>query len=311
MKLLVTGASGFVGAAVVRRALTAGHQVAVLLRDMNSPKRLAPLQGQVTFHQGDLRDEDAVKAALRAFGPEIVVHSAWAGVANSARNDTSQIYDNLVPTCRLLELAAQNGVGKFVGVGSQGEYGPLNRAITETDRPEPTTLYGVSKLATALICDRMAGQLGISFAWLRLFSTYGPGDSDVWMIPSIIGQLLRGERPKTTLGTQMWDYLYIDDVADGILAAAGAREAVGLFNLGSGRPVQVRWIVEQLRQLIAPEAEIGFGEIPFRPDQVMRMEADITRLKRLAKWEPKVEFLDGLRRTVDWYQGLKAIREKC
>lgn len=305
MKLLVTGATGFVGATVVRRALAAGHSVAALLRDPARSGRLAPFLDDVEVHPADLRDDARVEAAISVAKPDAVIHSAWAGVANSARNDTAQIYENIAPTCRLLELAARGGVSKFVGVGSQGEYGPLNRVISETDRPAPTTLYGVSKLATAMLCEKMAEQLGISFAWLRLFSTYGPGDSDVWMIPSIIGQLLRGERPRTTLGTQLWDYLYIDDVADGILAAAIATEATGLFNLGSGKPVQVRWIIEQLRELVAPDADIGFGEIAFRPDQVMHMEADISRLKRLAHWAPEVEFADGLRRTVDWHRGMQ------
>lgn len=302
MKLLITGAAGFVGAATVRRALDAGHEVAGVVRDPSAPGRLAGVLDRIDVLAADLRDADAVEAALAAFRPQAVLHLAWAGVANRARNDPLQVYDNLVPSCRLLQLAARHGAEKFVGLGSQGEYGPLNKVISESDRPQPTTLYGVSKLATAMLCERMAAELGLSFAWLRLFSTYGPGDSEVWMIPSIIGQLLRGERPQTTAGTQLWDYLYVDDVADGVIAAATTPAATGVFNLGSGKPVQVRWIVEAIRQLVDPEAEIGFGEIAFRPDQVMHMQADSTRLRTLTGWQPKVELLDGLRRTVDWFR---------
>jgi UDP-glucose 4-epimerase len=305
MRLLITGASGFVGAATVRRALVAGHEVAVLVRDPTA-KRLAGLAETISVHRADLRDGAAVEAVLAAVRPEAVLHLAWAGVANTARNDTLQIYDNLEPTCRLLELSARHGVGKFVGLGSQGEYGPLNKVIAETDRPRPTTLYGVTKLATAAICEKMAELFGISFAWLRLFSTYGPDDGDGWMIPSIIRQLLAGERPQTTPGTQKWDYLYVDDVADGILAATVAPTATGLFNLGSGRPIAVRRIIEIIRDEIDPSAPVGFGEIAFRPDQVMHMEADITRLRSLAGWEPKVDILDGLTRTIDWYRGAGA-----
>ncbi|MDR3372549.1 MAG: NAD(P)-dependent oxidoreductase [Ancalomicrobiaceae bacterium] len=298
MRLLITGATGFVGAATVRRALETGDEVAVLIRDPARPSRLTPQLPQVAMFVADLRDAVAVGTALAAFRPEAVLHLAWAGVSGAARNDPSQVYDNLVPTVRLVDLSARHGVGKFVGLGSQGEYGPLDTVISETDRPQPTTLYGTSKLATALISERMAALSGQQFAWLRLFSTYGPGDSEIWMIPSIIGQLLRGERPKTTAGTQLWDYLYIDDVADGILAATRSEAAVGVFNLGSGKPVAVRWIIETIRDLIDPDADIGFGEVPFRPDQVMHMEADITRLTSLTGWEPKVDFRDGLQRTV-------------
>lgn len=299
MRLLITGASGFVGAATVRRALDRGHEVVALVRDPARSGRLATSAANIALFAADLCDAATVEAALVAFKPECVLHLAWAGVGNFARNDPSQVYDNLVPTIRLLELAARHGAAKFVGLGSQGEYGPLDKVIGEDDRPRPTTLYGASKLATLLIAERMAALQGLDFAWMRLFSTYGPGDNEVWLIPSIIRQLLIGERPKTTLGTQSWDYLYIDDVADGILAVAETKTAVATFNLGSGKAVPVREIIETIRDLIDPSAEIGFGEIPFRPDQVMHMQADIARLTRATAWAPQIELAEGLRQTID------------
>lgn len=298
MKVLITGATGFVGAATVRRALLAGHEVAVLIRPSATTGRLAPVLNRVRVLSADLRDEAATADAIAAARPEAVLHLAWSGVANSARNDPAQIHDNIGPTCRLLQLCAGAGVRKFVGLGSQAEYGPLDRTIREDDTPAPTTLYGVSKLSTAMLCDTLAAQLGIEFAWLRLFSTYGPGDSDVWLIPSIIRQLLLGQRPKTTAGTQVWDYLFVDDVADGVLATAVAAAARGRLNLGSGMPVQIRQLIETIRDMIDPAAEIGFGEIPFRPDQVMHMQADNSRLRRLSGWAPQVHLRDGLARTI-------------
>jgi nucleoside-diphosphate-sugar epimerase len=114
--------------------------------------------------------------------------------------------------------------------------------------------------------------------------------------------MLDGVRPKTTLGTQRWDYLFIDDVADGILAAATATQAEGVFNLGSGEAVPVRAIVEQLRDIAAAEMELVFGEIPFRQDQVFHMEADISRLREATGWWPRIDLASGLRETVDWHK---------
>ena len=97
---------------------------------------------------------------------------------------------------------------------------------------------------------------------------------------------------------RLWDYLYIDDVAEGLLAAATSSDAQGGFNLGSGAPVPVRHIVERIRDLAAPDLQLVFGEVPFRPDQVMHMEADISRLVAATGWRPQVDMDSGLARTV-------------
>ena len=120
------------------------------------------------------------------------------------------------------------------------------------------------------------------------------------MIPHLINEMLAGRRPRTTLGTQFWDWLYVDDVARGVLAAARTPNAAGVFNLGSGHAAQVRSVVERIRDLTAPDMELVFGEIPFRPDQVMFMQADISRLRAETGWEPRVSIEEGLAATVAW-----------
>jgi UDP-glucose 4-epimerase len=113
---------------------------------------------------------------------------------------------------------------------------------------------------------------------------------------------MAGRRPKTTLGTQSWDWLYVDDVARAILAMATSERTDGIYNIGSGRAVTVRSVVERIRDLVAPEMELVFGEIPFRPDQVMHMQADISRLAAATGWSPTVPIEEGLARTVAWYR---------
>lgn len=300
-RLFITGASGFVGAATLKEALSAGHEVIAPIRPGSPALRLAPYAGRFSRVDADLRDRHALSAALQSSSPDAVIHLAWAGVGNAARFDRAQITDNLEATCLLLEAAAAAGCKSFIGFGSQGEYGPLNKRISETDLPEPTTLYGAAKLSTLYLTRQLAAQAGMRHAWLRLFSTYGPGDNDGWLIPTLIRDMLAGQRPKTTLGTQYWDWLYIDDVAEAILAVVNS-QAAGVFNLGSGRPVTVRHVVETIRDLAAPGMELIFGEIPFRPDQVMHMEADITRLASATGWRPRSSIEDGLAQTVAWYR---------
>lgn len=300
-RLFITGASGFVGSATLRAAILAGHKVVAPVRRASNTWRLKPHEGQYTRIEADLRDSDAIAKALRETMPDAVVHLGWTGVGNSARFDRSQITDNIDAACRLLDAAVAVGCRSFIGLGSQGEYGPLNKRTSEDELPAPTTLYGAAKLATLQLTRQLAAQAGMHFAWLRLFSAFGPEDNENWLIPFLIQEMLAGRRPQTTLGTQCWDWLYIDDVADAILAVVQAR-AEGVLNVGSGRPVTVRHVVETIRDIAAPDMKLVFGEVPFRPDQVMHMEADISRITSITGWRPRISIDEGLERTVAWHR---------
>lgn len=304
MKILITGAGGFVGAACVTVARAAGHQPIAVIRPGGNQDRVAG-QG-VPILPLDLSDRRALDQAMWQHRPDVIVHAAWSGVSNAARNSKAQITNNIDVALALVEASAANHVSKFIGIGSQGEYGLLSGKIAETALPIPTSLYGAAKVAVQVLAAQLCADAGMDFAWLRLFSTYGPRDNPNWLIPSLITQMLDGQRPKTTEGRQLWDYLYIDDVAAAILAVAEQSEAAGVFNLGSGRPIPVRQIVEMIRELAAPSLDLVFGEIAYKPDQVWHMEADIERLTRLSGFVPRVDLADGLSRTVAWHLAVRA-----
>jgi UDP-glucose 4-epimerase len=301
VKIFLTGASGFVGAETLRVALADGHEVIAPVRPTSAAPRLDAFDGRFVRLAIDIGDRAAVEQAFGEHKPDVVIHSAWTGVGNALRFDAQQITANIDTACVLADAAGAAGVGAFIGVGSQGEYG-AGSTMREDSLPQPTTLYGAAKVAALFLTRQIAAQHGMRHAWLRLFSTYGPGDNDGWLIPMLVQEMLAGRRPKTTLGTQYWDWLYIEDVARGLLAAATSATAQGVFNLGSGHAVQVRSAVETIRDLAAPDMELVFGEIPFRPDQVMHMQADNSALRSATGWEPKVDIATGLARTVDWYR---------
>ena len=309
MKLFLTGASGFIGAEILRIALDAGHVIVACVQPGSPAPRLFPLAGRYTRLDLDLRDAAALGAAFVEHRPDAVLHLAWSGVAKSERFDRRQIDDNVPAACALMEAASAAGVGAFIGVGSQGEYG-ADSSMLEDSLPAPTSLYGAAKVAVLFLTRQLAAQVGMRYAWLRLFSTYGPGDNDGWLIPMLITEMLAGRRPQTTLGTQSWDWLYVEDVARGILAAATTPSAEGVFNLGSGRAVQVRDVIECIRDLTAPGMELIFGEIPFRPDQVMYMQANIERLQTTTGWSPRIAIEDGLATTVEWYRARAAAKKE-
>jgi nucleoside-diphosphate-sugar epimerase len=302
MRVLLTGATGFIGSHLARRLVSGGrHEVAALVRRGSSASRIADILPRLTRIEGDLNGVASWGARAAEFGPDAVLHLGWGGVASKNRNDPAQT-ENVASTVALVQLAASLGARHFIGLGSQGEYGPHAEPIDESAPARPTTLYGVAKLSAGLFAAHLCREAGLRFAWLRLFSAYGEANDTDWMIPYLILKLLDGERPSLTEGTQAWDFIHVDDVTRAIEAVLETPAATGVFNLASGHAVPLRRVVEQIRDSIDPSLPLGFGEVPFRPDQVMRLEAVVDRLRGATGWEPRVDLDEGVRRTIAWYR---------
>ena len=299
MRIAITGATGFLGSHLVRELLERGHEIALLIRPGSSTWRLADVLGRVECVEGCLEEIGAARAALGRFAPQAVAHLAWRGVGNTDRNDPSQAR-NVPSTVELAALCADIGAEVFVGAGSQAEYGPHSRPIREDDETRPTTLYGKAKLAAGGMAAQVAGDRGMRFAWLRIFSTYGARDADHWLIPGMIGTLRAGRRMSLTRCEQRWSFLHARDAASAWRAVIENRDAAGIYNLGHPEAPALRDTVTMLRDLVDPNADLGFGEVPYRPDQVMVLQPDVGRLAALG-WEPRVPIDVGLRETVEWY----------
>jgi len=300
MRIFVTGASGFLGSYLVDELVRHGHEVAVLLRpDSSDPWRLSGIQEDIVRVSGTLNAISDLRGALERFKPEAVAHLAWRGVGNRDRNSSKQVR-NIVDAAELVEVAADVGASVFVGAGSQAEYGPIDRAIRTDDETRPTTLYGKAKLAAGDIAGQIAENRGMRFAWVRIFSTYGPKDSENWLIPSAILTMRRGEHMSLTKCEQKWGFLHARDAAVAFRLVLTSPSAAGFFNLGNPHAPLLRDTLFRLRELVNPGASLGFGDIPYRSDQVMVLQADTSRLSDLG-WSVGVSLDDGLRETVSWY----------
>lgn len=304
MRCLVTGASGFVGSWLVRRLLSDGHSVAVVTRSTSNLWRIRSLIPALVQIEGDLSCLGPSRSAIQAFQPEVVFHLAWSG-GNSSRflNDAAQVYANVPGSLELIRMTAEAGATTFINFGSCVEYGQYCIPVRETDPVRPKNLYGSAKYAVEQLGLALAPVLGLRFVSLRLFWAYGPSDDDARLVPSLVRKLLAGERQAMTRGDQIWDYLYIDDVIEAVILVAKIPSAEGVFNLGSGRPERLRTVAEQLANLAGSAALLGLGDVPYGADQVMHLQADISRLRAATGWEPRVGLNEGLERTVAWYKG--------
>ena len=300
-RVLVTGAAGFVGSHLTRRLLAAGEAVGVVLRPGTDLSRIADLMPALTVFWADLEDLSSVRSAMADFAPEHAVDLAWRGVGNQYRNDRLQL-GNLRTGMELLHSLKAIGGRTFVGFGSHAEYGPCPHPISEDTPTNPSTVYGLAKLCCCLRAREFCASNDLRFIWLRLFSSFGPGDDSGWLIPYVTLTLMKGERPALTPGEQKWDFINVEDVVDAVVHVLRSPGAEGIFNLGSGDAPPLRNTIEYLRDLIDPSLPLGFGEIAYRSDQVMLLQADVSRLIRETNWRPRVSLFDGLHESVAWHK---------
>ena len=299
-RILITGGTGFIGSHVVRQLVERGHRVALLLRESSNSRRISDLLSHCRIIYGDLNRIELAGDAIKQFSPEFVAHLAWDGVKGEDRNRSTQM-DNVIASFNLFKFTEQIGCHHFVGLGSQAEYGQLSGLISETAATRPTTAYGAAKLATGLVLERSAAATGRSFAWLRLFSSYGADDDPSWMIPYLIRSLLAGDKPSLTKAEQIWDYIHVKDVAAAVVIALEA-DLGGFFNIGSGSARPLCEIISMIRDMIDPSLSLGFGAVPYRPDQVMHLAADITAFSSATGWSPVISLESGIAETIAWHR---------
>jgi len=303
MRCLVTGASGFLGSHLARALVGQGHEVLAVVRSSSDLSRLDDIKPKLSLVFASLNTIETARQTIAEFRPEVAFHLAWTG-GNSSKflNQTAQIFENVPGTLELTRILAEAGCATVVYAGSSVEYGEFNIPVSESDLPKPANLYGVAKYGTEVLISGLCRAYGMRFCGVRVFWTYGPMDDAMRMIPSVISSLLDGQRPSLTEGRQLWDFLYIDDAVRAFLLLASTSSAEGVFNLGSGQPVAIREVVESIRDRIDPALELGFGEIPYGPNQAMHLQPDVSRLQAATGWHPQVDLLDGIRRTVEWHR---------
>lgn len=299
MRVLVTGATGFIGSHATRRLVAAGHEVAILTRPESNTSRLADILPRLRV----VRSNCNLDGALGSFRPEATLYAAWRGVFHD-RDDMRQ-FDNVHATVALLEASVAVGCKCWIGLGSQTEYGPWQHNISEETPTRPVTAYGASKLAACLQTQEICRRAGARFVWLRLVSVYGPDDNLDWVVPFVGRTLLEGKSPALTSGEQQRDFLYVEDAADAICAVLENERVEGIYNLSSGHAPRLRETLEQLRDLIDPALPLGFHE---RPSEVVtNLRANPSRLCAATGWQPRTSLEEGLYRTVGWLKELKGI----
>lgn len=292
--VVVTGATSMIGIALTEACLAEGCRVAALVReDSSNMERLPESENlQVVYCSLDRLNHLNLSATG---GYDVFYHLAWSHTDKAGRNDVQLQQRNIRYTLDALNLAKRLGCKKFVGAGSQAEYGIHVESKTGPDSPvNPQTAYGVCKYAAGKLGAVQAGQLGMDFFWVRIFSVYGRYDMAETMISSSLQKMKRGEHCSFTPGTHQWDYLYSSDAGKAFYLIGEKAMGNKIYCLGSGQGKPLREYIEEMRDVVNPELELGFGEIPYADGKGMDMCADIHSLCQDTGWKPETEFRRGI-----------------
>lgn len=299
--ILLTGASGFVGACVTRALLDSGRRPHVILRPQARPWRLETLEGRIQVHHADLEDAAAIQAILRAVRPHTVLHLATHGAYESQADVRAILRTNVLGTYNLLEASAEVGVRLFVNTGSSSEYGFKTAPMREEDRLEPNSFYAVAKAAQSHLCLFAARRWPMALAVFRLFSVYGPWEEPTRLIPTLIRRARAGLPLEMSQPDVARDFVFVDDVVEALLDfPAVARLQAPVINLGTGIQTSLGEVVTTLANMLGFQPEVHWGKFPARHWDTACWSADITRARQLLGWAPRHTLRQGLAKTASW-----------
>jgi len=306
VRMLITGGAGFIGSEFVRQAVREGHPVAVVdkLTYAGDLERLSEVRKDVTFYKADISNQEFIEHIFDKEDPEVVVHfAAESHVDRSLLDPYPFISSNVLGTQVLLEVSQAKGVELFVNMSTDEVYGDLGKegSFTEESPLKPNSPYSTTKASADMLGRAYHRSFGLPVITIRASNNYGPWQYPEKFVPVIILKALRDEKiPVYGDGTNVREWLYVTDCAEGIMAAIDRGKAGEIYNIGSKEEKQNIEVAKAILKLLGKGEEL-IEFVKDRPGHDFRYSLDTTKAKRELGWEAKTSFDEGIRKTVEWY----------
>jgi nucleoside-diphosphate-sugar epimerase len=301
MRVLVTGASGFIGAPCTRRLVQQGAEV----HAVSSTEHAA--EAGLRWHRADLLDSAEAAALVARIRPTHLLHLAWE-TSHGRYWESEQNLRWLAASLELFRAFAAEGGRRAVIVGTCAEYRWSDEVCFERTTPlEPRSLYGACKHALHVAVEASARNAGVSLAWARVFFLFGPGESDGRLVPSLVAPLVRGEPATCTSGDRIRDFLHVADAARALTALL-ASDVTGPVNVASGVPTPLSEVALTIGELTGHRELVSVGTRADAGGDPAFLVADVSRLTDEVGWQPAHDLGSGLQDTVDWWRRREAAR---
>ncbi len=300
-KVLVTGATGFIGLHTVRALLMHGYQVHVLVRPSTNLSVLHEFAERIVVHSADITDREKVFSTIKTAAPVHIFHLATSILMSGKTSDAKTLIStNVEGTINLMDAAVQVKVSSFINMGSFLEYGPKNHQVTEDERCDPIELYAVTKLAATLYGQGLARRNGFPCITFRLFTPYGPGIQKGRLVRNLLEKVRAGEEIPLVKPTIARDFIYVEDIPALLIEAAthASAHAGEIFNLGSGIRTTMQELVRRAEDAVGVQARVQWNAFPLQSYDCELWEAEMKKTFSAFAWRPKTSIEDGLRRIV-------------
>jgi nucleoside-diphosphate-sugar epimerase len=302
--VLITGASGFIGASLARRLLRDGHGVHLIVRPGYQAWRLDEIAIDVHWHRADLQDREAVQSAVGAIRAEWIFDLAAYGAYSSQTDPVRMIDTNIQGCVSLLDACVEAGFEAFIHAGSSSEYGRKNHAAIEDEALEPNSVYAVTKAAATHYCQYAARSRDVNAITVRLYSVYGPYEEPTRLVPTLIVSGLQGLFPPLVGPHTARDFVYVDDAVDAMVKLAEAQSIPRgeVYNVASGIQTTLAEIVDVSRKLTGVATEPVWGTMQQRSWDTEVWVGSAAKIERTIGWHARIGLESGLRRTLEWVQ---------
>jgi dolichol-phosphate mannosyltransferase len=311
-RVLLTGASGFIGANLARRLLRDGHEVHLLVRPAESRWRIDTITTNVHLHEVDLQHRNRLEGIVAAIDPQWVFHLATYGAYSSQQDVQTIVATNYNGIVNLVEACLETGFESFVNAGTSSEYGYKDHAPLESELTEPNSHYAATKAGATLYCRFIAHSRQRRLTTLRLYSVFGPWEEPTRLLPTLLTRGFRGELPPLVSPDIARDYVYIDDAVESFILAAKSRaEDPGpVFNIGTGIQTTLGRLVEIVREQFGITSEPRWGSMPDRDWDTDVWIADPSESRATLGWKPGLDLEDGLAAFASWLSSDPDIRRR-
>jgi len=289
-RVVVTGATSMIGVALIKACIEKGVSVLAIVRKNSNRSERLPKSNLIKIVYADLEELEFTEFEEETY--DVFYHFAWVGTTREIRNNPKLQQDNIRTTLCAVEMAHKFGCKKFIGAGSQAEFGPIDGVISEESSVNPNTAYGIAKYAANMLSRKLCEQYGIVHIWGRIFSVYGCNDNEGTMISYAVNQIKNDEIAKFSAATQMWNYLFEDDAGMMFYLLGKGDVEGGTYCIAHDKS-------QILKEYICTLNDICGGVCQFAPDtgeKLMGLCVDTSKLTKAIEYLPQVTFEDGIKR---------------